>query len=108
MKRERSFDEINVVMPILGNKFVLQTQRQTQRGALSHRLDGKARDKEQNVRQFKNEGLMGQVKGLVGGSVCDGSLAKLRGFYPTGATSANEGGDVYGGGIQQSALVTLR
>ena len=45
---------------------------------------------------------MGHVKGLVGGSVCDGSLAKLRGFYPAGATSANESGDIYGEGIQQS------
>jgi len=45
---------------------------------------------------------MGHVKGLVGGSVCDGSLEKLRGFYSAGATSANESGDIYGGGIQQS------
>jgi len=45
---------------------------------------------------------MGQVKGPVSGSVCDGSLAELRGFYPARATQTNEGGNIYGGGIQQS------
>jgi len=45
---------------------------------------------------------MGQVKGLVGRSVCDGSLAELRGFHSAGTASTNEGGDLYGRRIQQS------
>jgi len=45
---------------------------------------------------------VGQVEGLVGGRVCDGSLAKLRGFYSSGAALPVEGGDMYGRRIQQS------
>ena len=55
-------------------------------------------------RPFDADGLevMGQVKGFVGGNVCDGSLAELREFYPARATCAEQGGNVYSGGIQQS------
>jgi hypothetical protein len=45
---------------------------------------------------------VGQIERFVGGRVCDGSLAELRGFYSAGATSTNEGGDIYGRRIQQS------
>ena len=41
--------------------------------------------------------VMGQVKGLVGRSVDDGSLAGLRRFYSAGAASAIESRDMHGG-----------
>ena len=44
---------------------------------------------------------MGEDQASVGGSVCDGSLAELRGFYSAGAACSEQGGDIDGGGIQQ-------
>ena len=53
---------------------------------------------------FDADGLeiMEQIERLAGGSVGDGSLAELRGMYPARATCTEQGGNVYGGGSQQS------
>jgi len=45
--------------------------------------------------------VRGEDQASVGGSVCDGSLAELRGFYSAGAACSEQGGDIDGGGIQQ-------
>ena len=44
------------------------------------------------------------LEACVGRFVCDGSLAELRGIYPARITCSEQGGNVYGGRIQQPYL----
>jgi glycosyltransferase A (GT-A) superfamily protein (DUF2064 family) len=46
--------------------------------------------------------VMGQIEIFVGGFFCDGSLAELRRVYSAGAAYSEQGGNIYGGRIQQS------